>query len=132
MTVTIDNAPPIDHQASPLRQTGNRAFCPAEEYRSRWGARASNPLEGALASSVGSTPASSASPIGNGPRLGAASDAGQARRFAAGVRRRTERSKTYGVKVPGSVLAVRWTRGKSRCARHGSCLEKIFYVWSPS
>src|SRR5438552_4936995 len=30
-----------------------------EEYRSRWGARASNPLEGALASSVGSTPASS-------------------------------------------------------------------------
>ena len=31
-----------------------------EEYRSRWGARASNPLEGALASSVGSTPASSA------------------------------------------------------------------------
>jgi hypothetical protein len=32
-----------------------------EEYRSRWGARASNPLEGAQASSVGSTPASSAS-----------------------------------------------------------------------
>ncbi len=32
----------------------------AEEYRSRWGARASNPLEGAQASSVGSTPASSA------------------------------------------------------------------------
>jgi hypothetical protein len=34
----------------------------AEEYRSRWSARASNPLEGALASSVGSTPASSANP----------------------------------------------------------------------
>jgi hypothetical protein len=33
-----------------------------EEYRSRWGARASNPLEGAQASSVGSTPASSAPP----------------------------------------------------------------------
>src|ERR1700686_3289425 len=39
------------------------AFSPAEEYRSRWGARASNPLEGAWASSVGSTPASSASPL---------------------------------------------------------------------
>ena len=31
-----------------------------EEYRSRWGGRASNPLEGAQAFSVGSTPASSA------------------------------------------------------------------------
>jgi hypothetical protein len=34
-----------------------------EEYRSRWGARASNPLEGAQASSVGSTPASSANSL---------------------------------------------------------------------
>jgi hypothetical protein len=50
-------------QMQPARMANDRTeeshIIEAEEYRSRWGARASNPLEGAQASSVGSTPASS-------------------------------------------------------------------------
>ena len=50
----------IDASMPAFLSVESAACSAAEEYRSRWGARASNPLEGAQASSVGSTPASSA------------------------------------------------------------------------
>ena len=53
----------ICQQGGPERMANDMAerqrIMRTEEYRSRWGARASNPLEGAQAFSVGSTPASS-------------------------------------------------------------------------